>query len=494
VNVVLLLRACIALVALLRARKGTRSKGLQLAVFVWFGLVPVAVTLLFAVVAGQIYFLPLVLAIMAIALPWTTARLVLIPRGWVKPAYYLTWLAEITFELDRRGGAALAAAWALGMKRSADDETAAWVAEKIAQCKPLGGAGVMASGLLLAARGDVAGARALAASVHEVHESVSPPAARRLAAGWIATEAAGRGDWRSVAERGATFGEGRQAWLLSAVAQSLLLEPMSPGRLGLWLRWAIAPARRATLPMVRRALDALDGVFIHPDDDAPERLSGSPEPESNDGWAGALARHASLLRRPADAVREADLIALGKAWDAVLADRATEHAVAERALLLGASDPRAALGKIRGAVEDDLCAVLEASGLPLDRLGDGGEVLGRVRRRVRDGFLISVEAASDAIRRRVDDKRELPAADEWREWTALREAYERGVRLGGQDFRRLAFYKVNPDVTSLAVWLFNDRSQKPLGNVMFQWLLAEAVAIDDARAIALQTKNVGCGV
>jgi len=69
-----------------------------------------------------------------------------------------------------------------------------------------------------------------------------------------------------------------------------------------------------------------------------------------------------------------------------------------------------------------------------------------------------------------------------------------GVASAGDDFRRLAFLKVHTDACGLACWLFNERTQRPLGNAIFKWLLAEAVALDDARAIALQTKNVDCGV
>ena len=105
-----------------------------------------------------------------------------------------------------------------------------------------------------------------------------------------------------------------------------------------------------------------------------------------------------------------------------------------------------------------------------------------------------MELASDAIRRRCDEQRALPAIDEWREWIRLVAHHERGVRLCGADFRRLAFYKVHPDACSLAVWLFNDRAQRPLGNAIFRWLLTEAQAVDDARAIALQAKNLACGI
>src|SRR5262249_3982795 len=151
-------------------------------------------------------------------------------------------------------------------------------------------------------------------------------------------------------------------------------------------------------------------------------------------------------------------------------DRAVEIALGERAALLGAPGARAALDRLRRTVEEDLTSVVRAAGFALADLGDREGTLGRVRRRGRGDLLGGVEPASDAIRRRVDEKRELPPTDEWREWTALRLAYERGAALCGQDFRRLAFYKVHIDATNLGVWLFNDRNQKPLGNAIFRWL------------------------
>jgi hypothetical protein len=68
------------------------------------------------------------------------------------------------------------------------------------------------------------------------------------------------------------------------------------------------------------------------------------------------------------------------------------------------------------------------------------------------------------------------------------------VRSTGDDLRRLAFVKVCPDATAYAVWLFDDQKQRPLGNAIFRWLLAEAELLDGQRAIALMAKNVACGV
>jgi hypothetical protein len=454
---------------------------------VWLFFVPSGVALAFA---GLWPLLPVVLLI---AFPWPIARYVLVPLGLPRLAYWLTWTSDVTFHTDRAGGAALAGAWALAMDRSPSEATAEWLSQKLAEQAPLRGAGVVASALLLAGRGDVEGARALLEAVDGIDARACPGTVRRLARGFLAAEAAERGAWARAAELGQTLGAGgRLPWLLSAIAQSLLLEPMAPGKLGLWVRWAIAPRRRETLPWVRRAIAALDGAFIEPEDDPP--IAPAAAAAQGDGLSTALSLHASVLARPIEALRPDDVRAAGQAWEAVLFDRDTERRLFERALVLGASGAPAALDRMRDAVEEDLAAVVLASGMPLTELAGQGSLITRVRTRLRDRLLSEVEARSDAIRRRAGEKRSLPGPDEWREWSRLREAYERGAARAGEDFRRLAFVKVYPDACGYGVWLYNEQHQRPLGNAVFRFLLAEAQHLGDVRAIGLMTKNVSCGV
>jgi hypothetical protein len=461
------------------------------AVFVWTVLAPGGLTFLLLTLAGQVWAIIPLAAIVLLAFPWPIARTVLVPLGQARLAYWLTYASDVVFHLDRRGGAALAGAWALAMQRELDEETAEWIAARLAEERPLRGAGVAAAAMLLAARGDRDGARALFAVVEAVDDRACPPAAKRLANAWLASDAAERGEWARVAALGMTWARGgRLGWLLAGIAQSLLLEPSAPKKYELWLRWAIAPQHAATKPMVERALVAQEGGFIDPEEEPP--LAPEAPPEGADAIRTALSLHAAVLAK--GAVRAEDVRAVGQAWDAALEDRATERLLYERALVLGASGPAATLMRVRSAIEEDLAAVVLASGMPLKDLGEKGELTTRVRARLRDRMLSEVEAASDVIRRRVEDKRELPPVEEWREWASLADRYERGVESAGEDFRRLAFAKVYPDACGLAVWLFNDRQQRPLGNAIFRWLLAEAEVLDDQRAIALQTKNVACGV
>jgi hypothetical protein len=489
--------------ALLVSRLAPKNKGpgkpnVPFTAAVWSILVPIGLVLFAGVLAGQIYLLPPLLIIVALALPWTTTRLLLIPLGLARAAYWLTRTAEVAFDGDLPGGAALAGAWALLRRREPDEATTAWLEDRLrpTTIQTLGGAGILATGLLLAARGDRDGARAIIRTVVEIDARACPVTARRLAAGWLAADAASRGAWSEVAEIGVGWSSGRQAWLLSAVAQSLLGEPLAPGRLGLWMRWAIAPNRRATRPIVRRALDVLDGVYL--DVESPTAAPAPPPIVNDDAWSTAIAHHAALLTKPIASVEAGDLLALGRAWDAIFEDRGAERILKERALLIGADSSSRTLARLRDDVETDLAAVVLARDVGLDAPAGSAAApsptLDHARRRVRDQLLVGVESASDGLRRRIDEKREIPAVDEWREWTALRLAYEHGTRIAGQHFRVLAFQKIHPDATSLAVWLFNERHQRPLGNAIFKWLLNEATVLDDERAIVLQTKNVACGI
>ncbi len=426
--------------------------------------------------------------------PWPLARHVLVPLGLARVAYFVTLRADFVFSSDVPGGAALAAAWAVCRQREPDEETLGWLEAKLDAQTPLRAGGVMASGLLLAARGDLDGARTMIASVLVVDVRARPPAVRRLAVSWLAADAARRGDWARVIElgkNGANDG-GRGAWLLAGVAQALRLEPGAPKEIDLWLRWAVTPHRRAMLPLVRRAIEASRGAFV--DVDEPRPTAPPRAPPGADALGAALALHAAVLAEEPDALRADAVSAAGEAWDKALFDRATGRAVLERGLALGAGDASGVLERTRAAVEDDLARAVLAAGIPLADLDERGEVLGRVRAELRDRLLGEIEAASDAIRRRTDDRRALPATSEWRELWNLCAVYERAVKSGGPELRRLAFVKVYPDMTTFAVWLYNDRHERPLGNVVFRWLLDEATALDDQRAVSLASKNVACGV
>ena len=449
----------------------------------------------FTAAAGGVVGSALVL-LLPLFFPWAFARHVFVPLGMPRAAYFtVAALPDWAWMRDPRGGAVLAGAWALLRQRRPDATRADWLERKLSSAtdhKALAGAGVAASGLLAAARGDLEGARAILTSVRLVDPKATPKAARRIALDWLLADAASRGHWKAVADLRLETDASRSVRLCADIARRLLGDALAPSKARIWLGWALAPHRRATLPLVRRAVATEARV---PETSAPE---AEPAPEHEHLWDRALAAHARLLRHDATEVGarvggEA-LARLGIAWDGALADRGEQSVLAERAFVLGlsvaAAHGGAAIARITRAVEDDIAALARAAGVRLEALRSAGGTAARAAERLRDELLAEVELASGALRRRTDEKRALPATAEWRESIAIRAQYEHAVGLGGPELQRLLFSRVKNDVWSHAYWLSSERSERTVANAAYVWLLAEARAVGDTRAIDPLTGNV----
>lgn len=458
-------------------------------VLLWLVLLPTCVWL--AVARSRTLAATVPLGVFAgIVIVWPLARYVLAPLGFVRATYFVT-LGSWKAGDDKVGTALVAASIALHRKRDFDPEDAGWLEEKIQAEAPLRSGAIVAAGATAAARGDREGARALFESVRTLDPEASTEVARHTAAEWLAADAAARGDWEEVIEIGDDPARGgRSAAFLASVAKRLLGKPDAPGRHALLQAWLLAPRRRHTIAIVERALSVPDGASLPDDDDDDTRAPAAPE---SDPLAKAIAEHVRILsmKKPTPA----DVVRVGRAFDAVFEEGKLPSELDGRAAELGATRAGHALACFREDVEESLFQLLKAHRIALDDTAlELGVVAVSAQRRLRNETLAVIEALSDAVRGRVTERRALPAIDEWREFSALRIAYERGVALGGPELRYLAFTKVHSDVCALAVWLFNDRKERPIGNAMFRFLLAEATAVGDTEGIELQTKNVGCGV
>ncbi len=467
-----------------------RGSGLLRFVAVWLLLAPGLGWLALAPPRMAATYVP-GMVLLGFAALWPLTRYVLVPLGLVKAAYWVAWFSVRNKSEERAGASQLAASMALHRKADFDQDAASWLEERIQESAQIRGGTIAAAAATAAVRGDAEGARALFDSVRTLDPKVCPRSARHTAAEWLAADAASRGAWEQVIEiAGDPAGAGRSANLLAGVAKRLLGKPDAPGRATLVRLWLTAPRRRQSFAIVERALSVADGDAPIDDDDDDAVVPRAPD---GDLLGRALAAHAALLS--AKKPKPADVARVGRAFDAAFEDDSLAAHVDERAEALGATRAGSVLARLRSDVETSLFELLKKHRIALDDTVDElGDVAARAQRRLRDETLTVIEALSDAIRNRVRDKRALSPIDEWREWSALRMAYERGVLLGGPELRYLAFTKVQSDVCALAVWLFNDRKEKPIANAMFRFLLAEATATGDADGITLQTKNVGCGV
>ena len=460
-------------------------------VFIWLLAAPLAGYVAITDSANAASYVPGALFLFT-ALFWPIARYVLAPFGLVKPAYYVALGAWAQNE-ERSSLALLAASIALIRRPQFDPEAAEFLDQKLQGESTLRGAGIAASAVLALARGDHEGARVLFESVRTLDGRVCGPAARHTAAEWLAASAAERGNWDEVAQIGADLVDaGRPAWLLSGVAKRLLGRGDAPTKWWLLFRWAFSPARLATYPLVERAIAVPDGA-VPIDEDRDSTLPQVPVSPEGDRLARALAMHVNLLTSKRPVARE--IAAVGRAFDEALSSDSLAHDIEERAVFLGANRGSSVLSRLRADVEESLFHLLKRHRIALDdTVDDLGETAASAQRRLRDEALAVIEALSDAVKNRVSERRALSPIDEWREFSALRLAYERGVGMGGAELRYLAFTKVHRDVCAQAVWLFNDRKEKPIANAMFRFLLSEARAVGDTAGVELQTKNVSCGV
>jgi hypothetical protein len=182
-------------------------------------------------------------------LVWPLLRRTVVAGGLVRTSYWLSYLARPTFEHDRAGGAALAGALALLHRGAHDQAAATWLEGKLAAQAKSGLAGMVASGLMAASRGDRAGARDMMLGADSVDVELAPAAARRVANEWLVADAAERGDWVTVIRRGVQpeRASAYTRFLARATARIRGEAPAgapNPTDVGLWLSWLFAPGRK----------------------------------------------------------------------------------------------------------------------------------------------------------------------------------------------------------------------------------------------------------
>ena len=425
--------------------------------------------------------LPLVAVLM---FPWPLARRFAIPRGRWRMAWFLTRASAWTWYDDNKGGATVAAAWAATKAR--DRARAIAFVEK--QCEgDAGPATLFATGLLAQARGDMASARRWVASLCEFEGKVAPRMARSLALEWCAAEAASRGAWDTI-PRWADDREATPATkFLGAVARRLTTKAPVPSDDE--LRRLARRVPKSMQPLLARALAAACEPM--PATEPADLPAPPPIPEGSPHEI-ALQLHARLLAADPRSVRMPALDRVTAAWDRLLRDAAFVASVRTRATALGTDVD--ALAKLRERIDRDLLDVVWQGDVAIGEDEHRREdTLGRLRGRLHQRALDELEVAADTLQARAKARRALPIHEEWREWLALRGAYERAVAMTGIRLRRLAFEAIHGPACALAAWLWNDRKQRTHAHQIFRWLLREAEIVEDAEAIALQRRNVDCG-
>ncbi len=470
------------------ARPDHQLRSMGIAIFLWL----VALPAIGALEAGYYGAIPILGALAVLLFPWAICRFVLIPLGRPKLAYYVGRLSTWYWPGDARGGGLVAAS--LAALRRPDPSAWTWIEAKRNKAKELRAGGLIATAIALDARGETERARRTLASMTLLEREGCCRTAIAMSFEWLAAEAAQRGDWRSAAHWGLHPPLGsKAAVLIGRVAERIAGNPWRPAVPGkparvvsdaaLWYAWVWSRRWIALRPLVQWACARTDAPVG--EDEAVEL----PETAVPHDRAIVLQARAAVSRDKLGAER---IAALGRAWSTAL-DEAALDRWRTRARELGARAE--VLEDLRDAVIDELAIVLQRSEADVGALADDPETSPLLRSaavRVRGDLMDALESNLEALQARVESRQPLPAADEWNEWQAAVLAYERAHRRAGAHNRVVAFNLAHHPMCSLAVWLWNERKEYTIAHAIFRWLLLEAEAVGDEKAIELQRSNVAC--
>lgn len=410
--------------------------------------------------------------------PAWIARRVLAPLGFVRLAYFTAWLSRVEWRRDKPGGPALIAAWSLVQQDKPWPSTIAWVERKLTSSKKaLQGSGVVAFGLLEAAKGRLEPAREWLDSVLMFDPRVAPPQVRVVAAEWLATDAAARGDWKrvkAIAENQKWPGSSTLT-LLKALAGRMLGEPL-PTNVGLWFWWLLAPRQLWTRGFVKQATAQKGKRTV-----AQKALPAPPEALDALGRATFL----TLALKAHGAPAAGSVVEVARAWEAALGTDLRSK-LFMRATLVGGGEPDAAVEEVRQLVEKELGTLL-----PSTLSGVQGELPSLIQSAAsgRRGVVFAeLEERMARMDSRKVSSKELPQLEEWRELLALRALYKQSC----EGDHPLAHSVIRDKLVNFGVWLYNQREEKPVANAIFHMLESEAVALGDSDSEELNKKNREC--
>jgi hypothetical protein len=359
-------------------------------------------------VAGAAFFAPLVVLIGAPAL---VLRCV-IPLGWPRVTY---WMARVCrplgFAIEPTAGGVVYGALALARRRQSP-AAIDWLGRKLDAVPSLHGGGVVASGLLADLRGDHHQARCLllVADTMTVRRISSP--ARRIARDWLIRDAARVGKWREIIRLGR---DGKQilrwSYSVARFAERIIANERAAARWRLVLFWILAPRRRLSLPLLRRALASLPAPAVS------IRSTAGTLPQALSQFAGVLSN---------DQIFDGRALSLSvHAVNDALETSGMRRRLEERMAALGGDgDIEAVVAEFRGQLADVIGALIEtcphfANAKPeAPAIADG---IARVRRRLfRD-----IQAHCGDYREREQTKHLLSASAEWGLWALLRNSADR---------------------------------------------------------------------
>jgi hypothetical protein len=404
-----------------------------------------------------------------------------VPLGWPRLAY---WTARYCRPMEVIGeygaGAALYGALALARKPSGAPAID-WLQQKISRSQALRGAGVTAAGLLAALRGNRERARSLLLIADASNRGFISRRARAVARDWLVADAAGIGNWREVVRLNRPgLVQLRWCYAVARMAERLL------GELGAWrdwqlrLCWLVASRRRATLPLLRRALAVARVV-------KPLVEQTTDQPHAAKPLSDAL----SAVAREFDSGLPQDGSALSRSLrevDVALESPATRALIRERFLGLGVDshDHEAVTSAVRQRLADLVVPLIEEA----PRLAAGhseAPIIGQATGQVRLRWFRDVEAQCRDYRDRNERQSSLDAVGEWATWAVTRVTAEQLLTLA-PDSEQALFQVMYVPVCNFAVFQHNVCKRTVLAHEIYAWLHRHAGS--DAAALKLLAGNM----
>ncbi len=458
--------------------RGTISISRAFAVWFWKFVLLNAVSVAFAVIGWpwQILIAPAFVVVLA---PSLVLQALVVPLRMPRVSYWTArFLGPVGVMKEFGAGAAMYGALTLA-HHGPSPAAMAWLEQKIRSSKSTRGAGVVAAGLLAALRGDRRRARSLLLVADNLPRRWIPRAGRTVARDWLVTDAARVGNWREVIRLGQRGRESsRWTYAVARMAERLVRDPKAVPDWWLWLAWLIAPRRRATIVLLRRAL-AVPRTLLPVTEEPSEPPADLPDA------LGALGR--SIDQR--FALDGPALTRAVNAVDAALDLPETRARIEQRLLALGArSDAESIAFGFRKRLIELLVPVLEQS--PALAAG-GGPIMEQAVERVRSRLIGDVEAQCKDYWERQKNENALDPLAEWQTWALTRDAADRLVQLVPTAVPTV-FQTMYVRVCNFAVFQHNKYRRLALANEMYSWLAHHCQ--NDAAATQLLRKNMAASL
>ncbi len=429
-------------------------------------------------------------------------RHVSVPLGQIRVTYALTRIQKLGAN-DAEGYALVASAWAaqhaslLGSGGTARD----WLARRCEARGKLGDCEIATHGLLAASLGGASSRERAWHMLTSIELSVEyHPAVRELVGEYLAVAAAERADWLALVDfNAAAWPASPLRFLLEGVAarcrwQAHLDSATPPAPRELWARWIMAPYRRATWPLLQRALAARVVV------DATANIGVTPS-VATAAAVGMATPARSTVEQAVDAlsqlaaVRNAiELAHVASLCHAALIAPETLAWLNQRIIATSATTTTAPLLDLITNTMADAIAVcaqthaLQAPTLPTGKLGT------ELARRLRHGTLDTLEDDFARWAEQCQHEASGSLIAQWHTFVALKQAYETATAIGGIGLQRLAFPKVFYAGNAVAASWWNKRDEYVVSHAVSMWLLTEALRVGDAQAIELGRKNCALAV